>query len=216
MPSLITKPYNARGICRTERLPIAASQTFKQGDFVMVNSSGQVQQAITSGNGSSTNGAPTAWSSGNTNLWVGRANEDAQPQSGDITAIPNPKLYASVTICEPGTQFLVPIYHATAASAYPNPNLIGNSYELWNLSTPAVLGTGVSWPGNVYSVRIDKTTNVGVVIVDFDPTNYASWPDIGQTAAPSTGTFSQYAYAWVEFLGGTCLLSGARPITRSN
>jgi hypothetical protein len=205
---------------RQARIPIAASQTFKEGDWIAVNSSGQGILAVASGNGSSTNGQVPAWSGGATtitNLIVGRAIEDAQPQSGDPTILPNPKLYVEVIVAEPGTQFLMPLYHATPGSAYPNPNLIGTQCGLWNLNgSTATFATGTNVPTNLWVARIDSTTVAQLNIVDFDPTDYPSWPDIGQTAAPSSGTQSQYCGTWVEFLGGTTLLSGARPLTRSN
>jgi len=65
-------------------------------------------------------------------------------------------------------------------------------------------------------VRIDQTTAVKSQIVDFLPDEYPNWPDVGQATAPSSGTQSQYCGTWVEFLGGATLLSGARPITRTN
>lgn len=216
MPTTVTKPLDARGIARASRLPIASGQTYKQGDFLAVNSSGQLIQAATAGDGSSTNGQVPIYASGIVNLIVGRATEDAQPSSNDPTIIPTTKLYGEFTVAEPGTQFLVPLYNGTAASAYPNANTLSVAYELWNLSLPAVLGTGVNWPSNAYCIRPDKTTAVKAQIVDFDPATYPLWPDIGQTAAPSTGVLSQYAYCWIEFLGGQTYLSGARPVTRTN
>ncbi len=218
MPSTVVKPLDVRGLCRTERLPIASGQTFKQGDFLAVNSSGQVIQAVAAGTGTTTSGEFIFWSSGITGLIAGRAMEDAQPSANDPTILPSTKLYAEFTVAEPGTQFLVPIYHATASSAYPNPNLIGTQGELYNLSGSTItsLATGVAWPSNAYVFRLDKTTNAVCMIVDFDPSTYPSWPDVGQASPPSSGVLSQYAYAWVEFLGGQCLLSGARPVTRSN
>jgi hypothetical protein len=216
MPSTIYRPYFVRGLQRTGRLPIAASQTYKVGDFLAVNSSGQLIQAATAGDGSSTNGQVPIWSSGITNLIVGQATEDAQPQANDPTIIPTTKTYGEFTIAEPGTQFLIPLFHNTASSAYPNPNLIGVGYELWNLSSSATWPTGSNVPSNVYVARIDKTTAIKGQITDFNPDEYPNWPDVGQTAAPSTGTLSQYCGVWFEFLGGATLLSGARPIVRTN
>jgi hypothetical protein len=216
MPLTVVRSYEYRGIGRTGRLPIAASQTYKAGDFLAVNSSGLLIQAATAGNGSSTNGQVASWTSGLTGLIVGRALEDAQPATNDPTIIPTTKLYGTFIVAEPGTQFRVPLYHATAASAYPEPSQLATNYELWNLSTPAGLATGSGWGSNMYVVRVDKTTDVFCQIVDFVPDMYSGWPDVGQNAAPSSGTFSQYADCWIEFLGGTCYLTGARPITRTN
>jgi hypothetical protein len=216
MPSTIGKILGARGIQRIGRLPIAASQTYKAGDFLAVNSSGQLIQAATAGDGSSTNGQVGAWSSGLTNLIVGRAIEDAQPVTNDISIIPTTKLYGEFIIAEPGTEFEMPLWHATATSAYPNPNLLATGFELWNLNSSAAWATGTNAPSNVYVVRIDKTTAVKCQINDFDPSYYPNWPDVGQASAPSTGTLAQYCYSWVEFLGGAVYHSGARPITRTN
>jgi hypothetical protein len=197
------------------RLPIAASQTYKAGDFLALNSSGQLIQAAAPGDGTSSNGQVGSIS-GLTGLIVGRATEDAQPATNDVTIIPTTKLYGEFIVAEPGTQFELPIYHATAASAYPNPNLFTNNYELWNLSgaSTQTMQSGSSW-ASCYGVRIDKTTNGKMQIVDFVPDEYPLWPDVGQATPPSTGTLSQYCRAWVEFIGAACALSGARPITRS-
>ena len=203
MPSLVVKNYDSRGLQRIGRLPIAASQTYKAGDWLAVNSSGDLISAIAAGVGNDM----SAWSSGITNLVVGRAIEDAQPATGDITIAPTTKLYGTFVIAEPGTQFRLALYHSTASSAYPNANQIGAQY---NFSYQTITGN------SIWCVNLAATSAPKLQIVDFVPDFYPGWPDIGQAAAPSTGTLSQYADCWVEFLGGACLLSGARPITRSN
>ncbi len=215
MPSQVSRTFGVRGYQRLGRLPIAAGQTFKAGDYLALNASGQLIQAATAGDGTSTNGQVGAIS-GLTGLIVGRATEDAQPVANDITIIPTTKLYGEFIIAEPGTQFEMPIYHATPGSAYPNPNLLTNSYEIWNLSgaNTQVMQTGSSWASG-YGIRIDKTTSPKAQIVDFIPDEYLLWPDVGQSTPPSSGTLSQYARAWVEFIGSACALTGARPITRS-
>jgi hypothetical protein len=202
MPSLVVKTYDVRGLQRLGRLPIAASQTYKAGDYLSLNSSGQLQVAI-----SSVGNDATAWSSGITNLIVGRATEDAQPATGDPTILPTTKLYGEFIIAEPGTQFRMALFHTTATSAYPAPTQIGAQY---NLSYRSITGNSI-WCANLASSSAPM-----VQVVDFVPDYYPGWPDVGQAAAPSTGTLSQYADCWVEFLGGVVALSGARPITRSN
>jgi len=230
MPLIIPKILGARGLQRIGRLPIAASQTYKAGDFLAVNSSGQLIQAATAGDGTSTNGQVGAWSSGLTNLIVGRAIEDAHPAANDPTIIPTTKLYGEFIIAEPGTQFEIILWHATYSSAYPNPNQLSVGYELWNLSSSAAWATAaqvftatsgainqaVIAPSNMYVLRLDKTTAVKAQPVDFLPDDYPNWPDIGQTSAPSTGIVSLYPRAFVEFIGGQTYLSGARPLTRTN
>jgi len=202
MPSTVVITLGAKGICRKGRLPIASGQTFRAGDFLAVNSSGQVQAAI-----ASTGSDMAAWSSGITNLVVGRAIEDAQPQANDPTIIPTVKLFAEFIIAEPGTWFELPLYHPTASSAYPSPSQVGAQY---NFSYQTITNNAV------WCVNLNATNAAKLQVEDFLPDYYPGWPDIGQASAPSTGTLSQYASAWVEFLGGACLLSGARPLTRTN
>jgi hypothetical protein len=202
MPSLVVKSYEYRGIGRTGRLPIASGQTYKAGDFLAVNSSGQLVAAI-----SSAGSDMSAWTSGQTNLIVGRALEDAQPQTNDPTILPTTKLYGTFIVAEPGTQFRMPVYHPTASSAYPSPTQIGSQY---NFSYQTVTGN------NVWCVNLNASAAPKLQIVDFVPDYYPGWPDVGQSSAPSSGTLSQYADCWVEFLGGACLLTGARPLTRTN
>jgi len=202
MPSVVSRTFGVRGIQRIGRLPIATLQTYKAGDFLVLNALGQLTQATTAG----TNvGAVSA-----TNLIVGRAIEDAQPSVNDISIIPTTKLYGEFIVAEPGTQFELPIYHATASSAYPSPALLSVGYELGNITFPSAAGGTTC-----YAVDIGHTSNIKVIVVDFVPDEYAGWPDVGQSPAPTTGTFSQYARAWVEFIGVTTALSGARPVTRS-
>ncbi len=217
MPSAIAKIFDARGFQRVGTLPIASGQTFKAGDFLSLNSSGQLQQAVTAGNGSSTNGQCPVWSSGATNLIVGRAIEDAQPSVNDPTILPATKTYGRFVIAEPGTQFKVPLYHATPGSAYPSPAFIGQYYELWNLSSSATFATGTTVPASAYFVRIDKTSVNKCLIVDFSGDDYQGWPEwIGQASAPSSGTVSQYCGTWIEIIGQAAALSSAATLTRTN
>lgn len=219
MPSIIVPPLDYRGLARVATLPIAASQTFKEGDYGIANTSGLVEQAATAGDGTSTNGQVPIWASGITNLIVGRYIEDAQPSPNDPTILPTAKTYGKFIIAEPGTQFAIPLFHATAASAYPNPNLLATGFELWNLNSSATgVPSGTTFPSNVYVIRIDKTTAVKAQIVDFWEETFPTWPGDGNAAVsvPSSGTLSQYATCWIEFLGGATYLSGARPIVRTN
>lgn len=228
MSLVIQRTLQARGLQRIGRLPIAAGQTYKAGDYLAVNASGQLIQAATSGDGTATNGQIPIWSAGLVNLVVGRAVEDAQPSANDPTIIPTTKLYGEFIIAEPGTHFEIPIWHATYTSAYPNPNLLGTGFEIWNLSSAAAWATAaqvlaqggplqaVQVPSNAYVIRLDKTTAVKAQIVGFLPDDYAGWPDVGQATPPTTGVLPLYCRAWCEFLGGATYLSGARPIVRTN
>jgi hypothetical protein len=202
MPSQVVRSYDYKGLARTGRLPIAASQTYKKGDFLAVNSSGQLVAAISTAG----NDFPV-WTSGIANLIVGQALEDAQPVTNDVTIVPTTKLYGTFIIAEPGTRFRVPLYHSTASSAYPSPAFIGAQY---NLSYQTITGN------TVYCVNIAATNKPVCQIVDYVADMYIGWPDIGQASAPSSGTLSQYCDTWIEFLGGASLLTAARPITRSN
>lgn len=200
MPSTVVITLGCKGIQRKGRLPIASGATFRAGDFLAVNSSGQVIPAI-----ASVGSDMTVWSSGIQNLVVGRAIEDAQPNPNDPTIIPFVKAYAEFIIAEPGTWFELPLFNATPSLAYPNPNQIGSQY---NFSYQTITNN------SVWCVNLGTTAAAKLQVEDFLPDYYPSWPDTSNV--PSTGTLSQYASAWVEFLGGACLLSGARPITRTN
>ena len=226
MPANIIRSLGVRGMQRLGRLPIATGQTYKAGDFLTVNSSGQLQQALSVGNNMA------AWSSGITNLIVGRATEDAQPATNDPTIIPTTKLYGEFVISEPGTQFLLPIVNGASnngTAAYPNLNIMGTGYPLRYCQTSdfptsvTVSGvtTAITIGTNVWAIDISTSTGARGQIVDWDPddmagSTYAGYPDIGQASAPSTGYQALSARAWVEFIAGQCYLSGARPLTRSN
>jgi hypothetical protein len=221
MPSNIVRALDVRGLQRLGRLPIAGSQTYKAGDFLTLNSSGELQQAATTGNN------VAVWSSGITNLIVGRATEDAQPQANDVSIVPTVKLYGEFIIAEPGTQFALPIVNGASSNgtaAYPNLNLIGTAYALRNTAATdfptTVSGTAIN-AGIFYALDISTTTAAKAQIVDWVPddltgSTYSGYPDIGAPSAPSSGVQALSARAWVEFLGGACALSGARPITRTN
>lgn len=103
-------------------------------------------------------------------------------------------------VAEPGTQFSVPIYHGTAASAVATPNgQIGTAYEFRNVG------------GNYDSVDVSATTNTKAVIIGYDETEYPLWPASrgSTTQGLTTAGTTQYCNAWIEFLGSACLLTGA-------
>jgi len=203
MPATVIRTLGVRGIQRLGRLPIAASQTWNAGDYLALNSTGQLIVALAVGNDY------PAYSSGLTNLIVGRATEDAQPATNDVTIVPTVKLYGEFIIAEPGTQFELPVYHATATSAYPVLNQLTVAY---NFSFRTITNNPV------WCINIASSSAPVVQIQDFVPDYLLSngYPDCGQTALPTTGTLAQYGSAWGEFLGGACAFTTARPITRTN
>lgn len=159
----------ARGIQRVQFVPEAASQSFKKGHILTLNSSGQCQRHATSGNRA---GA----ASGITLRPIGIALADASGTAN--TPIP-------VIVAEPGTQFLLPCHHATAASAVPNQANIGSNYEIIHVAA------------GYDAVSLDNTTNTKVKIVGMHTDDYPGWP---------TGSASaeQYGAVWVEFLYAQC------------
>ena len=221
MPSTIIKALGVRGYQRIGRLPIAANQTWKAGDFLTVNSAGNLVQTLSAGNN-------LGAASGITLRVVGRAIEDAQPVSGDISIVPTTKLYGEFIIAEPGTQFELPIVNGASSNgtaAYPNTNLIGTRLPLRYCTTAdfptTVSSTAITVGTNVWAADISTNTNPKLIIVDYVPddlvgSTYAGYPDTGAVSAPSTGVQALSARAWCEFLGGQCLLSGAGPITVTN
>lgn len=196
MPATVVRRFGVRGFQEVGESPIAASQTFKVRDVLVLNSSGLAAQGATATN-------RIGAVSGITNCILGVANADAQPSTNDITQLTTKKS-ATYIKALPGTQFEMPLYSATAANAYPNPNLISAAYECINSTFPS--GTG----GNtLYAVDLDHTTNKKLIVVDFDDFDYPNWPKVGQDSVPSSGTTSQYCTAWVEFISDQCALTAS-------
>lgn len=213
MPSTVVRQFRTKGKQRIERLPVASGQTIKQGDFVCFDSSGNLIQAVAASATLST-ATLAAWTTSNLLLVVGQAQEDFPAPASDPTMLTKYKI--AVMIAEPGTQFLMPIAHATPSSAYPNQNLLGRGVNLANWTFPAAVGANTMYAVDITAANLDNA-KAKAQIVDFDDTDWPAWgSDMTTITAPSSGTQSQYAGAWVEFLGNASALTGGRSLTRSN
>ena len=164
-----TKCRGVRGLMRTVRMPILSTTTFYEGDFLISHSTGVATVYAAEDN-------PVAATSGMDNRVLGRALEDSHDENGTR------KASVTMIIAEPGTEFEVPIYNATQASAVAAPadNLLV-SYELYNVN-------------NVPSVDISETTDVKCQIKDFNPEDLPTWP-----GAITAGTVLN-PRVWIEFL----------------
>ena len=98
LAGLTDQAIKVRGNSLTMRFPEAASQTFVVGDFVLINSGGQVAIAATAGNSLDSTGS---------NL-IGRAREAASGTTNTLI---------ECEVCTADTEYLLPAYHATPASA---------------------------------------------------------------------------------------------------
>lgn len=178
--------FGARGKKRIVELPEAASQTFKKGDFLTLDSNGRVQQTLSAGNNL---GATTA-STNNTALRiVGRAEADASGVTGR---------FVPVMVAEPGTAFSLPVYHGTPSSAVPNTSLVGKSYPLRYASgSPAY-----------FALDISTTTDFKAKVVEMipGPGGHDGFDGQGYPTAAST---VQYGNVLVELLPQYCALTGA-------
>lgn len=170
--------YDARGFQRIAQLPVAASQTIKKGDF-LISSSGKMAQACSAGSrvGAASSGAVT-------NRIVGRAEADITTGASVTTET------VPVMIAEPGTQFALPVIHATAASALPALADIGKAFELERKNDDV----------DYYGVSLDNTTNKKLKIVEMFLEDFQVYPN--------AATGDQDGRVWVEFLLNQCCLAG--------
>ncbi len=166
--------YLSRGFQRLQQFPVKSAASFKKGQFLIWNA-GVTRHAATDAN---------LGGIGSTTYIVGRAEEDSTRADGTFKAV------VSVMIAEPGTEFGLPLYHATAASAIPKcSGQLGTAYELRNVG------------GNYDAVALDATTNVKLVVVDFTNEDYLTYPGpiTGAAVAIADGTTVK-AVVWVAFL----------------
>ena len=163
------KCHGVRGNPRIIEWPILSTTTFYEGDFLISHSTGVATVYAAEDN-------PVAATSGMDNRVLGRACEDSHDENGTRKA--SVKMY----VAEPGTEFEVPIYHATQASAVMTPadNFLV-SYELYNVN-------------NVPSVDISETTDIKCQIKDINREDVPTWP-----AAITAGTVLN-PRVWIEFL----------------
>jgi hypothetical protein len=177
--------YGSRGKQRTLALPEAATQTFIKGDFLTIDSNGRVQQAVAAGSRlGATSGAIT-------NRIVGRAEVNASGTTGR---------FVSVMIAEPGTEFLLPVDHATPSSAVPNTNLVGKQFELKHV-------TAVSPNAAYYAVSLDNNTNVKEKVSDMYTPDHDGYDPTLPGIATAASTV-QYGKVWVEFMDEHCIFGG--------
>lgn len=136
MPSTLTRDIpRRRGSWQVQYFPEAASSTFKVGDIVVVNSSGQVAIGAAAGNDMT-----------NSVKFLGIAGEAA---SG--TTNTNIKVYVPAAS---DAHFLLPVEHATAASAVTAETQVDETFVLTHTTA------------GVWGVAIDTTTNACVKIMD--------------------------------------------------
>jgi hypothetical protein len=137
-----TKTLGVRGPYRVIAYPVKSDATFKEGDFVLLTSTG-LTQAAAAGNNFGTFGT-------NATKIVGRAMAPAvDPNTGSVNA------FVQVIIAQPGIEFEVPLYNATPASAVPALTQIGTAYEMRQSS------------GGVPQIDTGTTTNAHARITDF-------------------------------------------------
>lgn len=162
-----SKALGVRGLQNQRLYPVASGATFAAGDFLVLTSTGV--QGVSAGS----NFVP------GTNPIVGRALEPSTRTDGSNLTAP----YVAVILAEPGTEFLLPLYHSTPASAVPTIAMLLKSavYELKQSSN--------GFP----QVDLTATTNTAIRIKDIDPSDCPTWPT-------SVSGAVQYANVWVEFL----------------
>ena len=173
----LVRNIETRGLRHSAKFAPASGQTFVKGDFLVFNGSGQLTIAVAAGN-----------NVGGGALIVGQANENALDDYGNL------RLSVGVTLAQPGTQFKLPIYHATASSAVFNPNELGGQYELAFTS------------GSVWGVDIGHNTNKAAVIVDVAGEDYPGW----LTGTSSGAGTVLYPNVWIELRSEFTALTGAR------
>jgi hypothetical protein len=170
---------DVRGFQRFARIPVATSQTIKQGDILLLNSSGYAIQGCAAGSR-----LPVAVSGAQTGRVLGRATEDITTGASVTTE------RVGVIIAEPGTQFAMPCYHATEDTRRPALANLGLPFEVIRVNDDP----------DYYAVSLDNTTNKKVKIVEMFEEDYQDYPQ------DSTGIVD--GRVWVEFLLNQCALAG--------
>lgn len=167
------KTFGVRGKQRVGSWPLLSTTTCKVGDFLVIDAAGKAAVAAASNN-------PVGATSTNTNRILGRATEESHDENGTIRTV------IHFIIAEPGTEFEVPIYHATQASAVATPATDPlTAFELYNV-------------GGVWAVDISETTDVKCKIVDYNTEDLPTWPD-----AVTAGTVLN-PRVWIEFMPAHC------------
>jgi hypothetical protein len=172
----------AAGIIR--KLPLAASQTYVQGDLLVVNGSGALTIVGDTG-GTATGNVPSGIK------FAGVANVNALNDFGTQYG------WGQFTMWWPGVQMLVPLVYNNAGTLVPsssvfNSNLIGTSCEIY-------------YGGGFPCADIHNTTNSYFKIVDVWAEDYPGWGVTNGTWPTGAGTV-QYPWVWVELLSAAALL----------
>jgi hypothetical protein len=178
--------YGARGLQRVVALPEAANQTYKIGDFLTLDSSGRLTQGLSTGSnfGASSSGTTA-------NRIVGRAMQNGSNSSTGGKM-------ADVMIAEPHTEFLLPVYHGTPASAVPKTDYIGLGFEI----------RYVSGSPNFFAVDVSASTNRKLKVTDMYIPDHTGW-DPTVPGFPTAASTTQYGQVWCTFIDEQTALSGA-------
>lgn len=124
------------------RRPEAASQSFKKGQLLILNSSGQVAIFVASGSNHDTDA----------DSLYGIALEDA---SGTTNA------NVKVRVFMPGDMLRLPVFHSTPGSAVTAETLVGETYVLRNVSGVPFINIETSTKASGRIVGIDDTYDIG-------------------------------------------------------
>lgn len=116
LAGLTRQALRISGKTYSRKYPEAASQSFVAGDFVTVNSSGQVAIAATAGNALASTG----------DRLIGVANEAASGTTNN---------YVEIEVFTEDTRFTLPVYHATPASAVTAETTVDSECVLHNETT---------------------------------------------------------------------------------
>jgi hypothetical protein len=168
---LIDEPGNAAKIMP---YPILSTQTYSLGDMLQKDSNGRLEQPVA---------VSTAYTS---QLIAGMATGGALNDQGVVYA------YGSVALWHPELQMALPLYSGTPASAVFNPNMLGNTYGMYNSS------------GGFPCVNFDDTSNIYFRVIGVLEEDYPGWPTYN-----GAGT-TQYPKVIVVPLKAQCLYSGSR------
>lgn len=157
MPSTLTSPQkpSARGQRDLKYGYEAASQTFQPGDFLKMDSAERLEIAAAASNDVGTV------------LIAGRA---VAPASG-VTNARVPYMRA-----DNDTEWLVPVYHATPASAVTSQDLVGKVYNLRNQA-------------GVWCIHIDAASGA-------TPPEHCMVTDLGQDHPAGEA----YGYVWIKIV----------------
>ena len=172
--------HDCQGHTVNATFPLYSSSIHRAADMMIWDTTNGAQIGATAA-------ANMAARSGNDNLFLGRANEPALDANGTV------KSFVSVSVAQPLVQWMLWLYHGTAASAVPTPlTQLGVEYEVRYQS--AALG---------WAVALDATTNKFVIVADFvqgdlSTDGLPTWP-----GATTVGT-NQYAQVWAAPILASC------------